>query len=76
MDDADLINEVLELTLAYEGDDATAEESARLERLLLNNPQAVSWYLRDVTDSLTLRVAVSKQTPAPYEAYTRRLIDW
>jgi len=65
MDDADLINEVLELTLAYQREDATAEERARLERLLLDNPQAVSWYLRAVEDSLTLRAAAAKRATEP-----------
>jgi hypothetical protein len=61
MDDSDLINEVLELTLAYQRGDATAEERARLERLLSDNPQAISWYLRVVEDSLTLHAAASAQ---------------
>ncbi len=61
MDDSDLINEVLELTLAYQRDDATEEERARLERLLSDNPQAISWYLRVVEDSLTLRASASSQ---------------
>jgi hypothetical protein len=59
MDDTDLINEVLELTLAWQRGDATAEERARLERLLLDNPQAILWYLRIVDDSLTLLDAAS-----------------
>jgi ferric-dicitrate binding protein FerR (iron transport regulator) len=65
MDDLDLINEVLELTLAYQRGDATAEERARLERLLLDNPQAIDWYLRIVDDSLTLRAAASAHEAQP-----------
>jgi ferric-dicitrate binding protein FerR (iron transport regulator) len=54
MDEAELINELLELTLAWQRGDATAEERARLERLLADNPRAPGWYLRIVDDSLTL----------------------
>lgn len=57
----DLISEVLELTLAYQRDDATDEECARLERLLIDNPQAVDWYLRVLGDTLTLRAAASRR---------------
>lgn len=67
MDDLDLINEVLELTLAYQRGDASAEERARLERLLLDNPQAISWYLRVVEDSLTLRAsALAHEAQPPF----------
>ncbi len=65
MDDSDLINEVLELTLAYQQDDATAEERARLERLLSDNPQAIAWYLRVVEDTLALRASASAQPAQP-----------
>lgn len=64
MDDAELINEVLELTLAYQQGDATAEERARLERLLADNPQAILWYLRIVDDTLTLLDAAAAQENA------------
>jgi len=65
MDDGELINEVLELTLAYQRGDASAEERARLERLLLDSPQAIQWYLRVVDDSLTLRAAASAREAQP-----------
>jgi hypothetical protein len=64
MDDSDLINEVLELTLAYQQDGATAEERARLERLLSDNPQAIAWYLRVVEDTLALRDSASASAQA------------
>jgi hypothetical protein len=54
MDDFELIDELLELTLASQQPDATTEERARLERLLADNPQAILWYLRIVDDTLTL----------------------
>src|SRR5262245_59458526 len=54
MDDSELMNEVLELTLACQRGDATPEEHARLERLLADSPQAILWYLRIVDDTLTL----------------------
>jgi FecR protein len=66
MDDVELINEVLELTLAYQRGDASAEERARLERLLLDNPQAISWYLRVVEDSLTLRASALAHEAQPH----------
>jgi len=59
MDDEDLINEVLELTVACQSRDASAEERARLERLLLDNPPAIAWYLCVVEDTLTLRASAS-----------------
>jgi FecR protein len=65
MDNSDLINEVLELTLAVQRGDATAEERARLERLLSDNPLGISWYLRVVEDSLTLRASASAQEAQP-----------
>lgn len=68
MDDGELINEVLELTLAYQRGDASAEERARLERLLLDNPEAVQWYLRVVDDSLTLRTTASAHDSQPPKA--------
>jgi hypothetical protein len=54
MDDFELIDELLELTLACQQPDATTEQRARLERLLADNPQAILWYLRIVDDTLTL----------------------
>lgn len=68
MDDVDLINEVLELTLAYQRGDSTAEERARLERLLSDDPRAIEWYLRVVDDSLTLRAAASAHAAQPPSA--------
>jgi hypothetical protein len=65
MDNADLINKVLELTLANECEDATAEDRMRLAQLLLSNPEAICWYLRYVADSLTLQVAASKPAAPP-----------
>jgi len=65
MEDSVLINEVLELTLAYQQADVTAEELARLERLLSDNPQAITWYLRVVEDTLTLRDSVEAQRSQP-----------
>ena len=54
MDDSELMNELLELTLACQMADANSEQRARLERLLADNPQAILWYLRIVDDTLTL----------------------
>src|SRR5262249_35878109 len=54
MNESELIDEVLELTLACQRGIATPEELARLERLLSDNPRAVLWYLRIVDDTLTL----------------------
>jgi hypothetical protein len=54
MDEPELIDEVLQLTLACQKGDATPEERARLERLLADNPAAIPWYLRIVDDTLTL----------------------
>jgi FecR protein len=64
MDDSELMNEVLELTLACQQADATTEERARLERLLTDNPQAILWYLRIVDDTLTLLDAVAAKKSA------------
>lgn len=55
MEDSELIREVLELTLACQRGDASDEECARLERLLLDSSKAVECYLRVVDDTLTLR---------------------
>jgi FecR protein len=65
MEDSDLIKEVLDLTVAYQNVDTTAEERARLERLLLDNPQAIAWYLRVVDDTLTLRASASARESQP-----------
>ncbi|HMO16415.1 MAG TPA: FecR domain-containing protein, partial [Pirellulaceae bacterium] len=59
MDEHELKIEVLELTLACQRDDATAEQRARLERLLADEPRAIVWYLRVVDDTLTLRAAAA-----------------
>lgn len=61
MDEAELINEVLGLALACHAGTATAEERARLERLLVDDPRAIGWYLRIVDDTLTLRDAAAAQ---------------
>src|SRR6476620_7360270 len=69
MNESELIDEVLELTLACQRGIATPEELARLERLLVDSPLAVLWYLRIVDDTLTLLdAAAARQTagiPAP-----------
>lgn len=70
-----MINEVLELTLAYQRGDASAEERARLERLLLDNPQAIQWYLRVVDDSLTLRTTASALDSHPPSSTTSDEFD-
>lgn len=57
MDASLLLNELFQLTLAHQRGDPTAEEAARLERLLADNPEAVLIYLRIVHDTLTLREA-------------------
>ena len=71
MDDVVLINEVLELTLAYQRGDATAEERARLERLLSDNPRAIDWYLRIVDDTLTLRSGAAVRSAGAAEEVER-----
>ena len=69
MENSELIDEVLELTLAYQQGDATAEERARLERLLADHPQAIAWYLRVVEDTLRLRsAAAASETSSPATA--------
>lgn len=65
MDDSVLVDEVLQLTLAYQQGDATPEERARLERLLLDNPLAVALYLRIVEDTLVLRASASARQSQP-----------
>jgi len=63
MDEPELIEEVLHLTLAWQQGSASSEEHARLERLLVDNRQAIPWYLRIVDDTLTLRdVAEARDT--------------
>lgn len=57
MDSSLLLNELLQLALAYQNGDASEEETARLERLLADNPEAIAAYLRIVDDTLTLREA-------------------
>jgi hypothetical protein len=57
MNAAELLNEIVELTLACKADDATEEQRARLEVLLADEPQAIRLYLRIVDDTLTLRAA-------------------
>jgi hypothetical protein len=64
MNESELIDEVLELTLACQRGTATPEELARLERLLSDNPRAVLWYLRIVDDSLTLLDAAAARETA------------
>jgi hypothetical protein len=55
MDDQSLFDEVLQLTMRRHASDVTEEELARLERLLENSPEAVVYYLKVVSDSLTVR---------------------
>ena len=57
MDPSLLLDELLKLTLAYQQGAATEEETARLERLLADNPEAIQAYLGIVDDTLTLREA-------------------
>ncbi len=57
MDPSLLFGELLKLTLAYQQGEATEEETARLERLLADNPEAIQAYLQIVDDTLTLREA-------------------
>jgi hypothetical protein len=64
MDDAELKYEVLELTLACQRGDVTAEERERLERLLSDHPQAIRWYLQVVDDTLTLCDAAAARSSA------------
>lgn len=73
MNESELVDEVLELTLACQRGTATPEELARLERLLVDSPRAVAWYLRIVDDTLTLLDAAAAEkttgifTPPPHE---------
>jgi hypothetical protein len=64
MDDFELLDDLLEVTLACQRADATSEERARLERLLADHPQAIPWYLRIVDDTLTLIDAANAQNAA------------
>jgi hypothetical protein len=57
MDESLLLNELLQLALAYQRGEATVEETARLERLLADEPGAIEAYLHIVCDTLTLREA-------------------
>jgi hypothetical protein len=59
MDELEIRNEVLELTLACKRDDATPEQRARLERLLADDPRAIGYYLSVVDDTLTLQDAAA-----------------
>jgi hypothetical protein len=63
MEDSQLINEVLELSLVCQQGEATPEQHARLERLFVDNPRALYWYVRIVDDTLTLvDTAVARET--------------
>ena len=62
MDDFDLANEVLELTLACQQGEPVPQEHARLERALEVNPQAIVWYLRVADDTVGLRDAAATVT--------------
>jgi len=63
MEDSQLINEVLELSLVCQQGEATPEQHARLERLFVDNPRALYWYVRIVDDTLTLvDAAVARET--------------
>jgi hypothetical protein len=55
MDNSSLFDEVLQLTMHRHTGEATEEELARLERLLGNNRQAVTYYLQIIDDGLTVR---------------------
>jgi hypothetical protein len=61
MDDSEIMNEVLQLTLACLDRTAGPEERARLERLLADHPRAIAWYLRAVDDTLTLMDAAARE---------------
>jgi hypothetical protein len=68
MDETELINELLELTLACQQGLATPEERARLELLLDDHPSAINWYLRISDDTLTFcDAARSRAKPAQNE---------
>ncbi|MCA9263751.1 MAG: hypothetical protein KDA60_07865, partial [Planctomycetales bacterium] len=54
MNQHDLEAEVLQLTLLWQQGDASDEERARLERLLLDFPQARELYLQFTDDTITL----------------------
>jgi len=73
MDETDLINEVLALTLACQQGIATSEEHARLERLLADDPRAVMWYLRIIDDTLTLRDGASSVLSSTERDFTADL---
>jgi len=75
MDESELLNEVLELTPVCKGDNATAEQRARLEVLLADEPQAIPWYLRIVDDIVTLRAAAAKSTTATDSHSNRSTAD-
>lgn len=64
MDERELINEVLQLAIACQQGTAMPEEHARLERLLADDPRAITWYLRVIDDTLTLRDAAAAQVNA------------
>ena len=87
MDPILLHDELLQLTLTYQRGEASEEETARLERLLSDNPGAIQAYLRIVDDTLTLREAAeadaSQQsrpklidTAALSEARSARIRPW
>lgn len=62
MDDQLLFDEVLQLTMRRHADDVTEEELARLEFLLESSPQAIVYYLKIISDSLTVREFVEART--------------
>jgi hypothetical protein len=68
MNESELIDEVLDLTLACQQGAATPEELARLERLLVDSRLAVQRYLRVVDDSLTLLDAAAAEETADIPA--------
>jgi len=76
MDQAQLVNEVLELTIAYQQGDATDEERARLERLLSDNPEAVGWYLRIVQDTLALCDATAGKADTRSQSSVAAPAEW
>jgi hypothetical protein len=62
IDESELKDEVVALALAYHQGEATEEQWARLERLILDEPEAIRWYLRVVDDTITLRDSATAKT--------------